>query len=73
MVDRCVREGGLTVVYGHPHSLFLGGPQDMKCLDPFLAHAAEHIRQGRLKAVLPRDLVESSPAAVKHMAGVSGA
>jgi Polysaccharide deacetylase len=60
MLDRSIEEGGLTIAYGHPHSLFMGGSQDLKFLDPFLAYAAGHIRSGRLRAVLPRDIVNSS-------------
>ena len=73
MLDRAVREGGLTVVYGHPHSLFTGGPQDMKHLEPFLAHAAAQIQAGRLQAVLPRDLTGGGPERVKQTAGAVSA
>ena len=73
MLDRSVQEGGLTVVYGHPHSLFTGGPQDMEHLGPFLKHAAGQIREGRLKAVLPRDLPGTGPELAKQVAGAVNA
>lgn len=57
MLDRCVAEGGgLTVAYGHPHSLFLGASQDLKYLDPFLEAAARYVQQGKLRIVLPREI-----------------
>ncbi len=65
MLDRSVQEGGLTVAYGHPHSLFTGGSQDLKHLEPFLARAAAYVREGRLAPMLPRELSEAGPVAAK--------
>lgn len=72
MLDRSVREGGLTVVYGHPHSLFTAGLQNIKALEPFLAYAAELVREGRLNVMLPRNLT-AAPLAVNALAGAADA
>lgn len=57
MIERVAREGGIAVVYGHPHSLRGGGPQDERHLVPFLDRARALVREGRLRLCLPRDLV----------------
>jgi hypothetical protein len=57
VVERCAREGGVTVVYGHPHSLHSGGAQDEEHLVPFLQKVREWSRAGRLRAMRPRDLI----------------
>ncbi len=56
MVERVAREGGIAVVYGHPHSLKGGGPQDERHLVPFLERVRALVREGRLAIALPRDL-----------------
>ena len=56
MVERTVSQGGIAVVYGHPHSLDAGNSQDARWLVPFLERVAEHSRAGRLRVVLPREL-----------------
>ncbi len=62
MVERVAREGGIAVVYGHPHSLRSGGPQDERHLVPFLERARTLAREGLLRIALPRDLVaEGAP------------
>jgi peptidoglycan/xylan/chitin deacetylase (PgdA/CDA1 family) len=71
MLDRSVREGGLTVAYGHPHSLFTGGTQDLKHLDPFLAHAAGYVREGKLAPLLPRELADTGQAVAKRVSGAA--
>jgi peptidoglycan/xylan/chitin deacetylase (PgdA/CDA1 family) len=57
MVERVAREGGIAVVYGHPHSLRGGGPQDERHLVPFLERVRELARDGLLRIALPRELV----------------
>jgi hypothetical protein len=57
MLERCVRDGGLAVVYAHPHSLTSAGPQDQAHLIPFLQRVSELRREGRLDIVLPADLL----------------
>jgi hypothetical protein len=61
MLDRCVKDGGITVVGGHPHSLHAGNSQDEKYLVPFLARAREYHREGRLRFCVPRDLLGGTP------------
>lgn len=56
MVDRCVRRGGIAVLYGHPHSLHAGNAQDERYLAPLLAHIAALRDAGRLRVALPREL-----------------
>lgn len=56
VLDRCVEERALAVVYGHPHSLTLGDPQDERYLVPFLARVRELRATGALDVLLPRDL-----------------
>jgi len=56
MVDRCVRQGGIAVLYGHPHSLNAGNAQDERHLAPLLAHIASLREAGCLRVALPRDL-----------------
>jgi peptidoglycan/xylan/chitin deacetylase (PgdA/CDA1 family) len=57
MVERVAREGGIAVVYGHPHSLQGGGPQDERHLAPFLERVRTLAREGLLRIALPRDLL----------------
>jgi peptidoglycan/xylan/chitin deacetylase (PgdA/CDA1 family) len=56
VVERCIASGGVAVVYAHPHSIRLGGPQDESHLVPFLRSVCEHRQAGRLRLCLPRDI-----------------
>jgi peptidoglycan/xylan/chitin deacetylase (PgdA/CDA1 family) len=58
MLDRVTKQGGLAVVYGHPHSLHAGNTQDVRWLVPFLEKVRALSRSGRLKPCRPRDLLE---------------
>ncbi|HET7451976.1 MAG TPA: polysaccharide deacetylase family protein [Thermoanaerobaculia bacterium] len=55
MVRRSIRRGGLTVVYGHPHSLTLGNSQDERHLAPFLQLVSAMSKSGNLRLALPRE------------------
>jgi hypothetical protein len=57
VVDRCVTHGGIVVVHGHPHSLRSGNGQDERWLGPFLQHVRALRADGRLRCVLPRELL----------------
>lgn len=57
MLDQCVRKGGLTIVYAHPHSLHVGNSQDEKWLIPFLEKVNRFRKQGRLQILLPGDVL----------------
>jgi hypothetical protein len=57
VLERSVREGGLTVAYAHPHSLTTAGYQDEGHFVPFLRRVSELRREGRLDVVLPADLL----------------
>lgn len=61
MVRRCAEAGGIAAVYGHPHSLGAGGPQDRRHLEPFLAAVARLRDAGRLRICTPRQLL-AAPA-----------
>jgi hypothetical protein len=63
MLERCAREGGLVVAYGHPHSLTAGGNQDMTHLVPFLERVRELRASHDLEVVLPSSLVDQTCAA----------
>ena len=56
LVERCIVSGGLAVIYAHPHSTRLGGTQDESRLVPFLKLVRDHVRAGRLRIRLPRDI-----------------
>jgi hypothetical protein len=58
-----VRRGGLTVVYGHPHSLTLGNSQDERHLAPFLQLVAAMVKSGQLRVCLPREAIVQGAAA----------
>lgn len=58
MVNRCVAEGGVAVVYGHPHSINTDGPQHISHLRTLLAE----IREARDRG----NLVVQTPAMVLH-------
>jgi hypothetical protein len=66
MLDRCAEEGGLTVVYGHPHSLRSGNSQDERFLVPFLRHLRQLITSGAVKAVLPRHVCAPEGTTPRH-------
>ena len=57
MLRRCANEGGLVVVYGHPHSLRSGNAQDVSRLLPFLNEVQRLRESGRIVARLPRQLL----------------
>lgn len=57
VLARCVAGGGITVVYGHPHSLHAGNSQDEKHLIPFFQRASRLRQEGRLSTTLPRELI----------------
>ena len=55
LVEKSADEGGLVVVYGHPHSLHGGDPQDEIYLTPFLGRLSELVRAGAVRACLPSE------------------
>jgi len=57
ILNRSAAQGGVVVVYGHPHSLQAGSAQDERWLVPLLAHVRRLCDEGRLQVALPRDLV----------------
>jgi len=57
MLNRCAASGGITVVYGHPHSLGCGNPQDESWLRVFLERVDALRREGRIQTCLPRELL----------------
>jgi hypothetical protein len=58
-IRQAAENGGLAVVYGHPHSLTAENSQAERWLRPFLAEVAELRRRGRLLDHLPRELVRA--------------
>src|SRR6267143_6882344 len=56
VLRRCVRNGGITVVYGHPHSLRSGSEQDERSVVPFLRLLWRLRRRGLLHICLPHQL-----------------
>ena len=63
MVERTAREGGIAVVYGHPHSLTAANSQNERWLVPFFERVRELRRTGRLEPVLPRECLMETVAA----------
>jgi peptidoglycan/xylan/chitin deacetylase (PgdA/CDA1 family) len=59
MVHRCAADGGVVVVYGHPHSLRTGNSQDVSYLVPFLREVRRLRDAGRVVTRLPRQLLSS--------------
>jgi len=57
MLDRCVAQGGIVVIYGHPHSLQSGNSQDERALVPLLERVCRLRSEGRLRVGLPRHLL----------------
>ena len=49
--------GGMTVIYGHPHSLGDPGPQNESALLAVLSCLAELRREGRVRIYRPKDLL----------------
>ncbi len=56
MLNRCATDGGLVIVYGHPHSLRSGNAQDETMLVPFLKELRRHVTAGSIRVCLPREL-----------------
>ena len=56
LIERCVRSGGIAVVYGHPHSLHSGGSQDERLLVQLLKRIRSLREQQLLQVRLPRHL-----------------
>lgn len=59
IVRRAAAEGGVAVVYGHPHSLRTGNSQDVSYLLPFLREVQRLRGAGLIRTRLPRELVAS--------------
>jgi peptidoglycan/xylan/chitin deacetylase (PgdA/CDA1 family) len=59
MLERTAREGGLAVVYGHPHSLLSGNEQDQSHLVRLLERLAVLRASGSIRVALPRELAEA--------------
>jgi hypothetical protein len=55
-VKRCVEQGALVVVWGHPHSLTSGNSQDEAHLISFLEMISALRDAGKLTVCLPREL-----------------
>jgi peptidoglycan/xylan/chitin deacetylase (PgdA/CDA1 family) len=60
MIDRCAHEGGMAVVYGHPHSLLADNSQNLCYLRRFLKMVRDGVRAQQLEVVQPRQLVEAA-------------
>ncbi|HUI10802.1 MAG TPA: polysaccharide deacetylase family protein [Bacteroidota bacterium] len=56
MVRRCAAEGGIGVIYGHPHSIHTGNAQDMRLLLPMMGLIREMRDRMGLRVALPREL-----------------
>ncbi len=56
VLTRSLETGGITVAYGHPHSLHAGNSQDEDWLIPFLKRVRSLQEQRLLTVCLPRDL-----------------
>jgi peptidoglycan/xylan/chitin deacetylase (PgdA/CDA1 family) len=57
IVDRVVNEGGIAVLWGHPHSLTAENSQNMRHLTVMLDRLIELRAKGLLEIVLPHALV----------------
>jgi hypothetical protein len=55
-LERCIVSGGFAVVYAHPHSISLDGPQHESHLVSFLKLVRDHRRAGRLRLCRPQDI-----------------
>jgi len=57
MVRRCATDGGFGVIYGHPHSIHSGNPQDMRLLVPLMEFVRSMRDRGEIRVALPRELL----------------
>ena len=56
VLELCIQQGGVLVVYGHPHSLSSGNSQDWIWLEPFLQKLRLLQQNGLIDICLPRQL-----------------
>ena len=56
-VLECVAKRAWAIVYGHPHSLFAEGAQNLAHLAPFMEFIGKLRNEGRLSVYLPREIV----------------
>jgi hypothetical protein len=61
LLDKFARTDGLIVSYGHPHSLFADGAQNIRYVSAFLQRVKELTRQNVLDVCTPRQLLEQLP------------
>jgi peptidoglycan/xylan/chitin deacetylase (PgdA/CDA1 family) len=62
LIERCSREGGIAVIYGHPHSFTAGGSQDISLYTKVLELIVKLRAEKLLEVRLPRQLAAiSSP------------
>ncbi|HEX7571640.1 MAG TPA: hypothetical protein VF514_01000, partial [Bacteroidota bacterium] len=57
MIRRCATDGGIAVVYGHPHSIHMGNAQDVRQLVPLMRLIRSSTERGALHPALPRELL----------------
>ena len=57
MIRRCATDGGIAVVYGHPHSIHTGNAQDVRQLVPLMRLIKSSTERGALHPALPRELL----------------
>ncbi len=68
MVRRCARDGGYAVLYGHPHSLSVDGPQSFAHLVRVLAVVRDLVNQKQLQVVRPSEIAVPPQAGVGEVA-----
>lgn len=61
ILDVCLSQGGLCVIYGHPHSLTAENSQNERYLKPFLQRISTLKRDGMIEVNLPRDFFRNYP------------
>ena len=57
IIERCAAEGGIAVVYGHPHSIHTGNAQDVSLLVPLMKLIRDFRERGTVRTALPRELL----------------
>jgi len=57
IIEMCAAQGGIAVVYGHPHSIHTGNAQDVSRLVPLMKLIRDCRDRGTVRTALPRDLL----------------
>jgi len=68
MLNRCVKNGATVVIYGHPHSIRMHGPQHVSHLTTLLSEIRGYRERGELEVKTPSSVVKELTGTASSLA-----